>query len=295
MHAAELAHALGAVRSGRQWKCKCVAHEDAAPSMIIFDGREQVQVRCLAGCDQRDLIGALKARGLWDGDRLVASSDRREPLAAKVSHETHALVMRDRAKQIFDQAVLTIGTSAQAYLESRELWSVARDYEDIRFHPNCPRGPGRQPALVIAMRSLASRNFEDITGVQRIYLTKDARKDGAMMLGPIGGSAMMLWPDDSTNPGELHITEGLESALAVLAMDHGPVWAMGSCGAIERLPVIEQVDRLWIWGDHDAPGIRAADRCAARWAIAGRGVTLRIPNQDGYDPCDVWRARNARQ
>jgi putative DNA primase/helicase len=295
MDAAQLAHALRATRSGRQWKCKCVAHEDSSPSMIIFDGRESVQVRCLAGCDQRDLIAALKARGLWEG---AAHSTPKRSIAPKVSHETEARHHRDLARRIFEEAVLTIGTPAQDYLEGREIWGVAKAVEDIRFHEACPRGPGRQPAIVVAMRDLVSRS---LLAVQRIYLRRgDYRwiKDGAMMLGPVGGAAMQLGHTILCSPtkwSELHITEGLESGLAVMAMGGCPTWAMGSCGAIERFPVLGHVDRLWIWGDHDAPGLQAADRCAARWAIAGREVTMRIPNEEGYDPCDVWRDRCARQ
>jgi putative DNA primase/helicase len=283
MNAASLARALHAVRSGRQWKCKCVVHEDRSPSMIIFDGRENVQVRCLAGCDQRDLIAELRRRGLWGDTERREETRKHNP---DVSHETTR--MRDLARALFEQSVLCVGTMAQKYLESRELWSAARDLEDIRFYAHCPRGVLRQPALVIAMRSVSSHA---ITAVQRIYLSQSGHKDGAMMLGPAGGSAMMLgW-----SAGTLHITEGLESALAVMCMDQAPVWAMGSCGAIERLPVLDGVDRLVIWADNDAPGLRAADACAVRWAKAGIEVVLRIPLEEGSDPADIWRDRCARQ
>jgi hypothetical protein len=79
MNADQLAHALGAKRSGRQWVCKCVAHEDKAPSLIIFDGRERVQVRCLAGCAQDDIIDALAARGLWYSEREPAAAPAPRP------------------------------------------------------------------------------------------------------------------------------------------------------------------------------------------------------------------------
>lgn len=291
MNAAELAHALGAVRSGRQWKCKCVAHEDREPSMIIFDGKQQVQVRCLAGCDQRDLIGALRSRGLWERDRLsdVESNSRQQQ--ANASHETQMMM---RARRAFDDATLTIGTPAQRYLEGREIWSVAWPIEDIRFHPRCPRERGVQPALVIAMRGIHDRTIQ---AVQRIYLTLGGQKDGAMMLGPVRGCAMMLQPvrRDALGTRSLHITEGLESALSVMAMDHGPVWAMGSCGAIERLDPIDGVGRLVIWADHDEPGLKAAHSCLERWQAAGVPVVVRVPEREGWDPADVWRDRCARQ
>ena len=66
MNAEALARALGAKRSGRQWKCRCVAHDDSDPSMIIFDGHTGVQVRCLTCCSPLDIIAVLKDRGVWD-------------------------------------------------------------------------------------------------------------------------------------------------------------------------------------------------------------------------------------
>jgi hypothetical protein len=107
-------------------------------------------------------------------------------------------------------------------------------------------------------------------------------RDAAMMLAPIG------------KRGELHIAEGLESALSVMAMDDGPVWALGSCGAIERFVVLDDVDRLVIWADHDEAGQKAADICVERWAEAGRATLIRTPNHVGWDAADVWRCRNAR-
>jgi putative DNA primase/helicase len=296
MQAADLARALHAVRSGRQWKCLCVAHEDSSPSMIIFDGREQVQVRCMAGCDQLDLINALRQRGLWDGKK-----PDEEKLRKSVSHETAAqhreAQLQTLARRMFSDAISCARTIAQTYLERREIWPVAREIDDIRFHPLCPRANERVPALVIPLRSISSRQQ---VGLQRVYLTLDGRKDGKpMMLGSSRNAAMQLQPRGSV----LHIAEGLESALSVIAMDHAPVWAMGSSGAIERLEVIDGVDELVIWADHDPidprsgtrPGQKAADACTVRWAAARRNVTVFVPDKEGDDPADVWRDRCARE
>src|SRR6516164_2674030 len=84
MNAEQLAAKLGAARSGRQFKCRCVVHEDRDPSMIIFDGRQNVQVRCMAGCEPRDIIAVLTARGLWEGGRVQDTENMRPT----VSHET---------------------------------------------------------------------------------------------------------------------------------------------------------------------------------------------------------------
>jgi putative DNA primase/helicase len=303
MNAEQLAQALGAVRSGRQWKCCCIAHEDRSPSMIIFDGRESVQVRCMAGCEPEDIIAVLRSRGLWAGvDRdgyqrgdLDAKSVSRETL----SEDRRTQQLRLLARCIFDDAQPIRGTIAQKYFESRDLWSVACEIDDIRFHPRCPREKGEQPAVVVAMRSIASRA---ITAIQRIFLDRQGRKLGkGMMLGTCSGAAMQLLPKIG---GTLHIAEGLETGLACIAMDRAPTWALGSAALIQTFPVIGDIDRLVIWADHDPlqkiggvwcrPGHKAAGICMERWLKANKQVEVETPNQEGWDEADVWSARCAR-
>ena len=302
MDAEQLAKALGAVRSGRQWKCKCIAHEDHSPSMIIFDGRDSVQVRCMAGCEPRDIIEALRIRSLWDSDepdRTPANTQRR------FSRETNQqvtdrreLMMRVLARGTFDEAVPLKNTLAQRYFESRDLWSVAREIDDIRFHPRCHRENREQPAVVIAMRSILSHA---VTAVQRIFLTRQGAKDGKMMLGSAAGAAMQLQPK---NGKTLHITEGPENALGVIAQDHSPAWALGSTSLVQTFPVLDDIDTLVIWADHDPlrkigsvlcrPGEKASLICAQRWRAAGKSVDVFKARSEGQDEADVWSARNAR-
>lgn len=298
MDAEQLAKALGAVRSGRQWKCRCVSHEDRSPSMIIFPGRTgAAQVRCMAGCAPADIIAALRARGLWHSVKHEETPTNRKPISRETVSDQHEQKMRVLARCIFDEATSLKGTLAQAYFDSRDLWSVAREIPDIRFHPACPRAGGTLPAVVIAMRSIASHA---VTAVQRIFLTRAGHKNGAMMLGSAGGAAMQLQPRGR----ELHICEGLETGLAIVAQDHSPVWAMGSTSLIQTFPLLDDVARLVIWADHDRlqtiggkpcrPGHKAAGICEARWIEADKSVEVRIPKNEGWDQCDVWRSRCAR-
>ena len=69
--AAVIAHALGGKRSGAGFAARCPAHNDKTPSLTIADGDSGVLVRCHAGCSQRDVLDALRSRGLWpdNGDR----------------------------------------------------------------------------------------------------------------------------------------------------------------------------------------------------------------------------------
>jgi hypothetical protein len=299
MNAEHLAQALGAVRSGRQWKCKCVAHEDSDPSMIIFDGRDSVQVRCMAGCDPADIIYVLRARGVWTTvDQSGLDRDAKPVSRETLEADRRMQQMRVLARGIFDAALPLKGTLAQKYFDSRDLWSVAREIDDIRFHPACWRERSEYPAIVVAMRSIASNA---VTAVQRIFLTRQGRKDGKpMMLGTVSGAAMKLQPLDGRG---LHIAEGLETALGVIALDRKPVWALGSTALMQSFPVID-IDRLMIWADHDPlkmiggkpqrPGGKAANICKARWRAAGKMVVACEPNDEGSDAADEWSARCGR-
>ena len=297
MNAAQLAKSLGAVRSGRQWKCCCVAHEDASPSMIIFDGRDQVQVRCMAGCDPRDIISVLDAGVLWCATPSNDVQQQGKSVSRETQNDRREQRMRILARGIFDEAVACKGTLAQRYFESRDLWVVAREIDDIRFHLTCPRESGEHPAVVVAMRSITSNA---ITGIQRIFIDRDAKKTGkGMMLGTVSGAAMKLQPLLSRH---LHVAEGLETGLAVIAMDHGPTWSMGSTSLIAMLPVIDGINRLTIHADHDRinpttgkrPGHQAAATCLTRWSQARREVDVVIPKIEGHDEADVWSARCER-
>jgi putative DNA primase/helicase len=306
MNAEELALALGGKKSGRQWACKCVAHEDSNPSMIIFDGREdgKVQVRCMAGCTPDEIIDVLRSRGLWHDDdqaKPIESAKTRERREQRERQEQEQRKqghrMRLLARGIFDEAKPMRGSLAETYFESRDdLWSVARMIDDIRYHPLCPRGDKRQPAVVIAFRSVATNA---VVAIQRIFLTKSGRKDAAMMLAPTTGAAMKL---QLLQNHTLHVCEGLETGLAIIAMDKGPVWALGSAPNIQSFDVLTSINELYIWADHDpidfktgrSPGLHAAEVCATRWLKAGKQCQIYKARRTGMDEADVWRERNGR-
>src|SRR5262245_17477235 len=78
MKAETLAMALGGRKAGAAWMARCPAHQDRDPSLAITDGKDgRVLVRCHAGCDQRVVIEALRARGLWEAARPHTGGHRR--------------------------------------------------------------------------------------------------------------------------------------------------------------------------------------------------------------------------
>jgi hypothetical protein len=264
--------------------------------MIFFDGREEgrVQVRCMAGCEPEDIIAVLTSRGLWDtakaNERTIKLERKPSPHAEQDKKREHA--MRTLARGIFDTAKPIRGSLAESYFESRDVADVARMIDDVRYHPGCPRYSGAQhkvqPAIVVAMRSITTNA---IVAIQRIFLTKQGKKDGkGMMLGPAGGAAMKL---QHLQNHELHICEGLETGLSVIAMDHGPVWALGSTANMMNFEVIGSVNRLVIWADNDEAGLKAAALCEGKWHSAHKTVEIFKPRKGGRDFNDVWSTRCA--
>ena len=67
MRAGEIASALGpgARKSGDGWAARCPAHDDHNPSLNVTERDGRLLVHCHAGCSQKAVIDALKARGLW--------------------------------------------------------------------------------------------------------------------------------------------------------------------------------------------------------------------------------------
>ncbi len=67
-----------------------------------------------------------------------------------------------------------------------------------------------------------------------------------------------------------------------------PTWALGSTGAIARLPVLSGIEALSILRERDEANRAAAEACGARWLAAGREVFDVWPNR-GKDINDAIR------
>jgi putative DNA primase/helicase len=65
MSAREIAHHLKGRKSGAGYIARCPAHNDRDPSLSLKDVDGKVLVKCHAGCEQRKVIAALIALGLW--------------------------------------------------------------------------------------------------------------------------------------------------------------------------------------------------------------------------------------
>ena len=65
MDAETIAKALGGKRNGSGWILHCPAHNDQNPSLSMDDKEGKILFYCQTGCSQDEVIGALKAKGLW--------------------------------------------------------------------------------------------------------------------------------------------------------------------------------------------------------------------------------------
>jgi hypothetical protein len=230
MNADQLAHALGAKRSGRQWVCKCVAHEDKAPSLIIFDGRERVQVRCLAGCAQDDIIDALAARGLWYSEREPAAAPAPRP-APKPEPDRTGI-----ARFLWSQRQPIAGTPAERYL--REVRGITCELPPtLAYLPaRGEHGHAMVSAFAYADESEPGVLQVDTRRVMAVHLTKldaDARKVEKIIVGSPRGAPIVLAPMNDLLG--LVITEGIEEGLSMFEATGCGVWAAGSASLMGGL------------------------------------------------------------
>jgi hypothetical protein len=179
------------------------------------------------------------------------------------------------ARGIWREGVAPAGTLVEDYLATRRL--SLPDEPVIRFHPACPCGPDRMPAMISLMTDPATG---EPRGIHRTFLHPDGSGNvSKMMLGPAGVVRLA----EQITAG-LGLAEGIESALAVSQrIGWGPVWAAGSAGGIAKFPVlIETTPNIFVDRDDTGVGLNAARECAERWAAAGREVLIHHP-PDGTD------------
>jgi len=268
-------------------KIICPFHEDHTPSLTIYPDHYHCFVCGAHGyaIDWLMLIeGMTRAQAkehiaTWDGPRVVGVQD-----------EQKKQENRKRALELWEQGIPIAGTLAARYLsEVRKIDLTALPADVgwvLRFHPRCPFGPGtHRPCLIALMRDAVT---DEPTGIHRTGLTPEAHKIDRRMLG--GAGAVKLWPQ--TGP-QLVVGEGIETVLAAATRipyrgaPLQPAWSLLSAGALQRLPVLQEIGRLIILVDHDSAGKGAARICADRWQRASRTVIRLTPKRAGADFNDL--------
>jgi hypothetical protein len=292
MTAEAIAKALGGRRAGAAWMARCPVHDDREPSLSIAAARDgKVLVRCHAGCDQRDVIAALRVRGVWDaGDRRSLRFSRKLFRVPSPEMDRGAIKRTDAALAIWRGARSAGETPVETYLRSRGLTLPIPP--SIRFHAGLkhPSG-GVWPAMVALVTQGA--DGEPI-GIHRTFLASDGSTKAPvdpvkMMLGPCRGGALRLGPAGDA----LMVGEGIETCLAVMQATGRPTWAALSTSGLRALDLPHEARDVIVLADGDDPGEAAAQDCARRWKREGRRVRIARPPQ-GTDFNDLLLHRTPR-
>src|SRR5215207_10129403 len=205
-----IAHSLGGKQAGCAWTACCPAHDDRQPSLSISDAPDgKVLVHCHAGCEQHQVIAALRSRGLWNGTVQPSLSACQSPVALNDEARCIRVQRIETALSLWEAAAPADHASIEAYLAARGIYLPAprtlRFYAQLK-HPSQSRWPG--------MLALVTCGEGDTAlAVHRTFLNGEGGKapvePSKMMLGPCRGGAVRLAP-----PGDvLLVGEGIETCL----------------------------------------------------------------------------------
>jgi phage/plasmid primase-like uncharacterized protein len=263
--------------------------------LIVGPGRNgKVLFRCFGGCEQEDVVAALRDLGLLGRERNDQEAERQRQLAeAEIAAEAARLKRRiDWARALYARAVPAPGTPAERYLRARGITLPAP--ECLRFLPHGPhRNRGYFPALVAPVVGVTGH----LIGVHKTFLRPDGSgkadlpaEEQRECCGPVGGGAVRLaMPREGE---ELIIAEGLETAASCMQLFGLAAWAALSAPGLAALELPPSVRAVLICADHDqnAVGLEAALEAKERWAREGRVVRVRWPREVGADFNDILRA-----
>ena len=201
------------------------------------------------------------------------------PLATSYQKQSSQADRTGFAQQIWNQSRSAIGSPVEAYLLGRGL-SAVPETATLGFHPACQFGGEKVAAMIAPVFDIKTNTFR---AIHRTRLNPKDKK----MLGPVGGGCVKLSPDEDVLEG-LHICEGIETGLALLAVGFRPLWACLSAGGIRAFPVLPGIVSLTVFADNDKSGTgqAAAGECAGRWHDAGREVRILAPKVVGTDFAD---------
>ncbi len=190
------------------------------------------------------------------------------------------------ALQIWSESRAPFGSVVEHYLREHRGLELSRDIgsDVIRYHGALFFDQGiRLPGMVCLLRDIVTN---EPCGIHRTFLDrKTGEKIDRKMLGIARNAAIKL-----DSPGSsLTIGEGVETVLSGRMAGLGPVWALGSSGAVRTFPVLKSLSEITILEENDPTSQRDVETCARRYLAAGKPVNIVTPDI-GNDLNDAWRA-----
>jgi putative DNA primase/helicase len=289
MDARNIAHILGGDAIGRDGvsapgpghskadRSLSIKLDSGAPDgFVVFDHAGGDHIR------YRDYVREQLGLGRWErgsgkqAPRVTAANSGPDP--AKEQSKLWAL-------KIWSDSIGPIGTIVEHYLREHRGLELGGDIAGsvIRFHAGLKYDDVYLPGMVCLLRDIVT---DEPCGIHRTFLDrKTGEKIDRRMLGIAKGAAIKLDPVGSN----LTIGEGVETVLAARMMGLGPVWALGSSGAVRSFPIIKSVVELTILEENDPTSQRDVEMCARRYLAAGKPVNIVTPDI-GNDLNDAWKA-----
>jgi putative DNA primase/helicase len=295
------ARALGGAVSGNGVVCPGPGHSAKDRSLSVTISATSPDVFLVfshAGDDWaecRDYVRSRLGLPAFRRERAPMHDARRRAAEAQQSARDDA----GRWVAFWKAAVHPHETLVQAHLRSRGLvMPHVAAKAAIRFHPACPFGPERFPAMVCLIRNIIT---DEPQGIHRTALGPDGiaiKRDGKtyrLSLGAVAGGAIKLDADEDVEQ-VLCVGEGVETCLAARQMGLRPVWSAVSTVGVTNFPVRPGIDGLHILKENDSNGAsaKAVEACARRWYDAGRDVTLIDPDSDFKDLNDELMRRTVK-
>ena len=292
MTAETIAKALGGRKAGRAWMVPCPVHEDRKPSLSISAAKAgKVLLHCHAGCDQRDVIAALRRRGLWETVRETVGpfAGRGHP-RVRNEPDHDALERAEAALAIWQASQTAEETFVETYQRSRGL--TLHIPASLRFHPGLKHPSGSVWPAMVALVTLGSIGTP--VAIHRTFLASDGQRKAPlepakMMLGRCRGGVVRLGPP----AGVLMVGEGIETCLAAMQATGNPAWAALSTSGLRALELPSDLCDVIVLADGDEAGEAAAQHCASRWRCQGRRVRIARPPH-GMDFNDMLLGRVGR-
>ena len=186
----------------------------------------------------------------------------------------------DEAEAIWRRAVPIGGTVVETYLRRRGC--ALPDSDEIRLlrpfaqHP-WPRMVARVTDAVTGLPLSLHFTLLMLDGKGKAPVPKPK-----ILLGGHRKQGGVIRLCDDVTAG-LGISEGIETGLSVVAGGWRPVWAAIDAGNIAAFPILEGIEALTVFADHDLAGLKAAQACQARWLQAGRECSVVPPAAAGAD------------
>ncbi len=190
------------------------------------------------------------------------------------------------ALKIWSQSVNPIGTIVERYLRDERGLSLPIEIAGsvVRFHGRLRYGDQSLNGMVCLMRNIIT---DEPVGIHRTFLDGEGKKVDRRMLGIAKGAAIKVDGNDAVT-GPLTIGEGFETVLAARHAGMGPVWALGSAGAMQAFPLIERVTELTLLQERDPTSRRAVRHCTKRYLGGRKPVNVVTPHRGLNDFNDVW-------